>query len=95
MIPMTAVDGYALKAVAVMGAGLLTGAVITGLANLLQKLLLDFPAFLLPTLLIQLILKDRQFIAVYLHKRIPPTLKFKNFSLVSNGICLLREFRIA
>ena len=55
VVPVSTVDGDAFKAVAVVGAGLLTGAVIAALPHLLQKLLLDLPALFLASLLIQLI----------------------------------------
>ena len=83
VVPMSAVDGNALKAVAVMGAGLLTGAVVTAFPHLLQKLLLYLPAFFLASLLIQLILQNGQFVAVDLHG---PLLLFQN-----SKTCPLRE----
>ena len=67
---MAAVDGDALKAVAVVGAGLLTGAVVAALPHLLQKLLLDLPAFFVTALLIQLVLQNGQFVAVDFHGNI-------------------------
>ena len=70
VVPVSAGDGATLKAVAVVGAGLLTGAVVAALPHLLQKLLLDLPALFVTALLIQLILQNGQFIAVDLHGNI-------------------------
>lgn len=68
VIAMTTVNGHAFKAVAVMGTGFLTWAVIAGFAYLTEKFHLHFIRFLLFALLIELILLDGQRVVIDLHK---------------------------
>ena len=67
VIPVTTVQRHALKAVAVVGAGLLAGAVVTALPHLLQKFPLDGHGFRMAALPVQLVLLNCKFIAIDLH----------------------------
>lgn len=67
MVPMSPMQSHALKAVAMMRAGLFAGTMIAALPHLLQKLLLQFPGFLLFPCMVQLVLPDRQLVAVNFH----------------------------
>ena len=61
------VQRHALKAVAVVRAGLLAGAVVTALPHLLQKFPLDGHGFRMAALPVQLVLLNCKFIAIDLH----------------------------
>ena len=76
VVAVPAVDGDALKAVAVMRARLRAGAVVARLAHLLQEFLLDLPGFLLFPLAVQPVLQDGQFVAVDFHDFLPRLLLF-------------------
>ena len=67
VIPVTTVQRHALKAVAVVRAGLLAGAVVTALPHLLQKFPLDGHGFRMAALPVQLVLLNCKFIAIDLH----------------------------
>ena len=67
VIPVTTVQRHALKAVAVVRAGLLAGAVVTALPHLLQILPLDGHGFRMAALPVQLVLLNCKFIAIDLH----------------------------
>ena len=67
VIPVSTVQRHALKAVAVVRAGLLAGAVVTALPHLLQKFPLDGHGFRMAALPVQLVLLNCKFIAIDLH----------------------------
>jgi len=71
MVPVATVERHALKAVAMVGAGLLTGTVVAGLTYLLQKFPLEGHGLLVAALPVQVVLADGKFIAVNFHGYAP------------------------
>ena len=67
MVAVAAVDGHALKAVAMMRTGLTARAVVACFAHLPQKFLFDTPCFLFFALAVQFVLQNGKFVAVNLH----------------------------
>jgi hypothetical protein len=72
MIPVATVDRHALKAVAVMGAGLWAGAMVTAFLDLAQEFHLQVKSFLFAALAFQGHLANRHLVAVDFHVLLPP-----------------------